>query len=171
MISHLVPTHYHAVRVLGASVYGAPQIIMSDAAAAMIEERGQKDWTREFGGFPRLFVGHEEIPGLTCSTMTFSDRMTAWLGRRRVDIFHPGRAHRTGDAVVWVPDQDAIFTDDIAEYHSACYCGDGHFDDWEETLEQIAAFQPRAIAPGRGDALIGPIECRRFGARGELHNL
>ena len=27
-ISHLVLTHYHAVRVLGASAYGAPEIIM-----------------------------------------------------------------------------------------------------------------------------------------------
>ncbi|MGG7568540.1 MBL fold metallo-hydrolase, partial [Rhodovulum sp. DZ06] len=41
-ISHLVLTHYHAVRVLGASAYGAREIIMSDAAAAMVEERGQE---------------------------------------------------------------------------------------------------------------------------------
>lgn len=29
-ITHLVLTHYHAVRVLGASAYGAPTVIMSD---------------------------------------------------------------------------------------------------------------------------------------------
>ena len=28
-ISHVVLTHYHAVRVLGASAFGAPQIILS----------------------------------------------------------------------------------------------------------------------------------------------
>ncbi|HCT34124.1 MAG TPA: MBL fold metallo-hydrolase, partial [Sulfitobacter sp.] len=39
-ISHVVLTHYHAVRVLGASAYGAQQIIMSDVARAMVEERG-----------------------------------------------------------------------------------------------------------------------------------
>ncbi len=61
-ISHVVLTHYHAVRVLGASAYGAREIIMSDAAAAMVEERGQEDWDSEFGRFPRLFQGHEEIP-------------------------------------------------------------------------------------------------------------
>jgi len=32
-ISHLVLTHYHAVRVLGASAFGAEQIIMGDAPA------------------------------------------------------------------------------------------------------------------------------------------
>ncbi|MEX2519081.1 MAG: MBL fold metallo-hydrolase, partial [Paracoccaceae bacterium] len=38
-ISHVVLTHYHAVRVLGASAYGAEQIIMSDVARAMVAER------------------------------------------------------------------------------------------------------------------------------------
>jgi len=155
-ISHLVLTHYHAVRVLGASAYGAGQIIMSDTARSMVVERGQEDWDSEFARFPRLFEGHEEIPGLTWPTTTFSESMTVWLGNRRVDIFVPGRAHTAGDAAIWVPDEEVMFTGDIVEYHSACYCGDGHFADWGDTLNVIAGFRPRAIAPGRGDALIGP---------------
>lgn len=154
-ITHLVLTHYHAVRVLGASAYGAREVIMSDAARAMVVERGQEDWDSEFGRFPRLFQGHEEIPGLTWPTTTFSDAMTVYLGKRRVDIMHLGRAHTAGDAVVWVPDAEVMFTGDIVEYHSACYCGDGHFADWGQTLENIASFDPVAIAPGRGDALVG----------------
>lgn len=154
-ISHVVLTHYHAVRVLGASAYGAREIIMSDVAAAMVEERGQEDWDSEFGRFPRLFQGHEEIPGLTRPTTTFSEAMTVYLGKRRIDIMKLGRAHTAGDAVIWVPDQEVMFTGDIVEYHSACYCGDGHFNDWAETLANIAAFEPKAIAPGRGDALVG----------------
>ena len=154
-ISHLVLTHYHAVRVLGASAYGAREIIMSDVAAAMVEERGQEDWDSEFGRFPRLFQGHEEIPGLTRPTTTFTEGMTVYLGKRRVDIMKLGRAHTAGDAVIWVPDQEVMFTGDIVEYHSACYCGDGHFADWGETLANIASFEPKSIAPGRGDALVG----------------
>ncbi len=44
-ISHVVLTHYHAVRVLGASAFGASQIIMSDVARSMVVERGQEDGT------------------------------------------------------------------------------------------------------------------------------
>ena len=154
-ISHLVMTHYHAVRVLGASAYGAPTVIMGEKARAMVVERGQEDWDSEFGRFPRLFQGHEEIPGLTWPTETFSDRMTVYLGKRRVDLMHLGRAHTAGDIVAYVPDQNVMFTGDIVEYHSACYCGDGHFADWPQTLEAIRAFDLDAIAPGRGDALIG----------------
>ena len=154
-ISHLVMTHYHAVRVLGASAYGAPTVIMGEKARAMVVERGREDWDSEFGRFPRLFQGHEEIPGLTWPTETFSDRMTVYLGKRRVDLMHLGRAHTAGDIVAYVPDQNVMFTGDIVEYHSACYCGDGHFADWPDTLEEIRAFNLDAIAPGRGDALVG----------------
>ena len=154
-ISHLALTHYHAVRVLGASAYGAEQVIMSEKARAMVVERGQDDWDSEFGRFPRLFEGHESIPGLTWPTTTFSRRMTVYLGQRRVELMQVGRAHTAGDIVVWVPDARVMFTGDIVEYHSACYCGDGHFGDWGATLDAVASFQPGAIAPGRGDALVG----------------
>jgi len=154
-ISHVVLTHYHAVRVLGASAFGADQIIMSDTARAMVVERGQEDWDSEFQRFPRLFEGHESIPGLTYPTTTFSDQMTVYLGARRVDIKHIGRAHTAGDAIIHVPDQNVMFTGDIVEDHSACYCGDGHFADWGGTLDRIKAYDVDAIAPGRGDALVG----------------
>jgi glyoxylase-like metal-dependent hydrolase (beta-lactamase superfamily II) len=154
-ITHLALTHYHAVRVLGASAFEAEQVIMSEKARAMMVERGQEDWDSEFGRFPRLFEGHESIPGLTWPTTTFSGRMTVYLGRRRVELIQVGRAHTAGDIVIWVPDERVMFTGDIVEYHSACYCGDGHFGDWGATLDAVAAFQPGAIAPGRGDALVG----------------
>ena len=154
-ITHLALTHYHAVRVLGASAYGADQIVMSDTARAMVAERGQEDWDSEFQRFPRLFEGHESIPGLTWPTTTFSDAMTVYLGNRRVDLMHLGRAHTAGDIVIHVPDANVMFTGDIVEYHSACYCGDGHFSDWGDTLDAIKWFDVDAIAPGRGDALVG----------------
>ena len=154
-ISHVVLTHYHAVRVLGASAFNANQIIMSDMACAMVVERGQEDWDSEFQRFPRLFEGHESIPGLTWPTTTFDGSMSVYLGNRRVDLMHLGRAHTAGDIVINVPDQNVMFTGDIVEYHSACYCGDGHFADWGDTLNNIKAFEVDAIAPGRGDALVG----------------
>jgi glyoxylase-like metal-dependent hydrolase (beta-lactamase superfamily II) len=154
-IKYVVLTHYHAVRVLGASAYGASEIVMSDVARAMVVERGQEDWDSEFGRFPRLFQGHESIPGLTWPTLTFSESATFHLGKRRVDLMFLGRAHTAGDIVAYVPDANVMFTGDIVEYHSACYCGDGHFADWPDTLETIRSFDLDAIAPGRGDALVG----------------
>ncbi len=102
-IKYVVLSHYHAVRVLGASGYGAEQIIASQKCRAMIHERGQEDWDSEFERFPRLFQAAETIPGLTWPTMTFERQMTLYLGRRRVDLMHLGRAHTAGDIVAHVP--------------------------------------------------------------------
>lgn len=154
-IKYVVLSHYHAVRVLGASAFEASEIIASQMCHAMIHERGQEDWDSEFGRFPRLFQGHESIPGLTWPSMTFKDRMTVDLGKRRVDLMSVGRAHTAGDIVANVPDANVMLTGDIVEYHSACYCGDAHFNDWPGTLEAIRRFRPDAIAPGRGAALVG----------------
>jgi len=158
-ISHLVLTHYHAVRVLGAAAYHAPAIVMSEKARSMVAERGAEDRESEFMRFPRLFAGYDSIdkvPPLTWPTVTFNDRMSIFLGKRRVDLMFLGRAHTAGDIVAYVPDENVMFTGDIVEYRSACYCGDGHFHDWPSTLERIRDWQVDAIAPGRGDALVGP---------------
>lgn len=159
-VKYVVLSHYHAVRVLGASAYGAEQIIASDICRAMIHERGQEDWDSEYGRFPRLFEAAESIPGLTWPTQTFSKSMTVYLGRRRVDLMHLGRAHTAGDIAAWVPDAGVMFSGDQVEHRSACYCGDGHFHDWPETLDKISGFSPRALAPGRGDALTTPDQVR-----------
>jgi glyoxylase-like metal-dependent hydrolase (beta-lactamase superfamily II) len=156
-IKYVVLSHYHAVRVLGASAYGASEVIMSEKARAMVAERGKEDWDSEFQRFPRLFQEHESIPGLTWPTLTFNQNATFYLGRRRVDLRFLGRAHTAGDIVAYVPDANVMFTGDIVEYHSACYCGDAHFTDWPATLEAIRTFDVDAIAPGRGDALVGKV--------------
>ena len=152
-ISHLVLSHYHAVRVLGASEYKANNIIMSSKARSMVLERGKEDWDSEFDRFPRLFKGHHEIPGLTWPTTTFENKMSVFLGKRRIDLYFLGRAHTAGDIVIHVPDSNVLFTGDIVEYKSACYCGDAHLQDWPATLKDIAKFQAVSLVPGRGDAL------------------
>lgn len=153
-IKYVVLSHYHAVRVLGASAYKPQQIIASDATRGLIVERGQEDWDSELGRFPRLFRSSDSIPGLTWPTLTFPKRMTVWLGKRRVELMHLGRGHTAGDLVAWVPDAKVMFSGDLVEYHSACYCGDAYLQDWPTTLDAIEGLGVRALVPGRGDALL-----------------
>ena len=155
-ITHVLLSHYHAVRVLGASAYtNAKAIIASDATRALIVERGEQDMASEIGRFPRLFRGKETIPGLTWPTLTFDGEISIWLGKREVRISRPGRGHTAGDTIAWVPDAGVMFSGDLVEYKSACYCGDAHLRDWPETLQRLAAYDPVALVPGRGDALVG----------------
>ena len=159
-IKYVVLSHYHAVRVLGASAYGAQGIVASDETYRLIQERGQQDWDSEYGRFPRLFRDAESIPGLTWPTLTFDTAMTVFLGKRRVDIMAIGAGHTSGDIVAFVPDAQVMFSGDLVEYHSACYCGDAHLREWPQTLDTIREFDPRALVPGRGDALVGQATVR-----------
>jgi glyoxylase-like metal-dependent hydrolase (beta-lactamase superfamily II) len=62
-IKYVVLSHYHAVRVLGASAYQAGEhIIASEDTLDLIKERGEQDKASEIGRFPRLFRNVESVP-------------------------------------------------------------------------------------------------------------
>ena len=155
-IKYVVLTHYHAVRVLGASAYQPQQVLASQDTYDLIVERGEADKASEIGRFPRLFRNVETVPaGLTWPTMTFSGKMTLWLGKLEVQLLQLGRGHTKGDTVVWLPQDRVLLSGDLVEFDATPYAGDAYFKDWPQTLENVAALKPLALVPGRGPALVG----------------
>ena len=159
-IRYVVLTHYHAVRVLGASAYGAEHIIASEDTRELIVERGEADMKSEIERFPRLFQAVESVPGLTWPTLTFRGEMTLWLGTLEVKLMQLGRGHTKGDTVVWLPSERIMLSGDLVEYGATPYAGDAYFEDWPKTLDAIAALEPRKLVPGRGAALMTPDQVR-----------
>ena len=155
-IKYVVLTHYHAVRVLGASAYEPQQILASQDTYDLIVERGEQDKASEIGRFPRLFSNVETVPpGMTWPTMTFVGKMTLWLGKLEVQLLQLGRGHTKGDTVVWLPQERTLLSGDLVEFDATPYAGDAYFKDWPKTLENVAALKPLALVPGRGPALKG----------------
>ncbi|WP_343670972.1 MBL fold metallo-hydrolase [Paraburkholderia heleia] len=163
-IKYVVLSHYHAVRVLGASAYfkeGAQQIIASRGTYEMIVERGEADMRSEIERFPRLFAGVETVPGLTWPTLVFEKEITLFLGKLEVKIAHLGSGHTKGDTVVWLPQQKVLFSGDLVEYDAACYCGDAQLAEWPATLEALRSLGAEKLVPGRGPALLDPAEVNK----------
>ena len=160
-IRYVLLTHYHAVRVLGASAYKADHIIASQDTRDLIVERGAQDMKSEIERFPRLFRSVESVPGLTWPTLTFKGEMTLWLGKLEVKIMQLGRGHTKGDTVVWLPQQRVLFSGDLVEFGATPYAGDAYFQDWPQTLQAIAALKPAKLLPGRGAALTTPEQVQR----------
>ena len=155
-IKYVVLTHYHAVRVLGASGFNPQQIIASQDTYDLIVERGEQDKASEIGRFPRLFRDVESVPpGLTWPTITFSGKLTLWLGKLEVQLLQLGRGHTKGDTVVWLPQDRVLLSGDLVEFDATPYAGDAYFKDWPQTLKNVAALKPAALVPGRGPALLG----------------
>jgi glyoxylase-like metal-dependent hydrolase (beta-lactamase superfamily II) len=155
-IRYVVLSHYHAVRVLGASAYKPEQIIASRDTFDLIVERGAQDMKSEIERFPRLFQAVESVPGLTWPTLVFERRLTLWLGKLEVEIMQLGRGHTKGDTVVWLPEEKIMFSGDLVEYGATPYTGDAYLTDWPVTLDAIAALEPTKLVPGRGASLQTP---------------
>lgn len=152
-IKYLILTHYHAVRVLGASAFEAEEIIASETTRDLIEERGMQDWASEFGRMPRLFKEPEGIPGLTRPTVTFKDSHAIELGgdRGRLDLQFCGRGHTAGDIVVWHDKTKTLFAGDLVEAEAALYTGDAFHFDWStKTLDAVKAYRAENLIGGRG---------------------
>ena len=164
-IKYVLLTHYHAVRVLGASAYvaeGATEVIASRGTYELIVERGAEDMQSEMERFPRLFRGSESVPGLTWPTLVVGDgqpgrqgSLTVDLGGVKVEIWHPGQGHTRGDTIAWVEEEKVLFSGDLVEYEAGVYTGDAQLEEWPATLEALRALQAEAIVPGRGEAMKG----------------
>ncbi len=164
-IKYVLLTHYHAVRVLGASAYvaeGATEIIASRGTYELIVERGAEDMQSEMERFPRLFRGADSVPGLTWPTLVVGDgkpgrqgSLEVDLGGVKVQIWHPGPGHTRGDTIAWVEEEKVLFSGDLVEYEAGVYTGDAQLEEWPATLEALRALKAEYIVPGRGEAMKG----------------
>jgi len=95
-ISHIILTHSDGDHVNGLSGFpGNPDIIAHANTAKHIEKANES--------------GREKVP---LPNETFSDRMSIYSGKLRIDLIYLGPAHTDGDIVIYVPeDQVAILGD------------------------------------------------------------
>ncbi|MGS5088915.1 MBL fold metallo-hydrolase [Hydrogenophaga sp. A37] len=167
-IKYVLLTHYHAVRVLGASAYfieGATEIIASQGTLELIQERGAQDMQSEMERFPRLFRGADSVPGLTWPTMVIGGgdpvkgevpgKLSINLGGVVVQIWSPGHGHTRGDTIAWVEEEKVLFSGDLVEYEAGVYTGDAQLEEWPATLEALRSLNAEFIVPGRGEAMKG----------------
>jgi glyoxylase-like metal-dependent hydrolase (beta-lactamase superfamily II) len=157
-VRYLVLSHYHAVRVLGASAFGAGAIVAHEMTRKLVAERGMQDWESELARMPRLFRSPESIPGLTWPTVTFSDRLTIDLGGDRGELVLRwcGRGHTAGDIVAWLPRRRVLFAGDLVEAQAALYTGDAFHTDWSSgTLDAVRSLGAEVLVGGRGAVAFG----------------
>jgi len=173
-IKYVLLTHYHAVRVLGASAYlaeGATEVIASQGTLELIQERGAQDMQSEMERFPRLFRGADSVPGLTWPTLVIGGgdatkgevpgKLSIDLGGVTVQIWSPGHGHTRGDTIAWVEAEKVLFSGDLVEYEAGVYTGDAQLEEWPATLEALRELQAEFLVPGRGEALKGKADVNK----------
>ncbi|KCV82566.1 beta-lactamase domain-containing protein [Actibacterium atlanticum] len=124
-------------------------VIASNAAVADHKDRGSMQLTMLDNLIGDGLAGTEPA----YADITFDETYTLKLGELEFEIIHPGQAHTPGDAFVWLPARDTVFTGDIVYVERIL--GNGSQSDaksWIEAFEAMAAYNPTHVVPGHGAA-------------------
>jgi len=125
-------------KIAAAEAASAPQPDLARLKARVEEDRFFLDQKRQV---------HHAFPNLT-----FDNRLSVYLGDRRIEIVHYDRAVTPGDAFLYLPDEKILITGDLlvnpVSYALSCYP-----TGWLRTLEQIDALDATVIVPGHGEPL------------------
>lgn len=109
-------------------------------------------------------IGHENLkknletyqakPLPASPNETYSGREhTVRLGGAEVRLYHFGRAHTSGDSVVYFPDLKVVAVSDVVTEGNgplADYAGGGSFVEWQKVLDDILKLDFDTAIPGNG---------------------
>jgi cyclase len=103
--------------------------------------------------------------------VTFSQHTSVYLGAAEAQVYHFGRGHTDGDAVVYFPDLRAIHTGDLFIWGDRLdgstlspfidYANGGSAAEWSATLDGVLALDFDTAIPGHGP-ILGKAEVRTF---------
>jgi len=141
----VVNTHYHRDHQGGNTVVGPLAVVIST------------HWTRE----RTLSVMQSSPDSFRPVDVTFQDRLTIHLDPYSAEIYFPGKAHTSGDALVYFPQQRAIAMGDLFLNRCSPAMDVGSAENWIRALDQVLAKPLEAVVPGHFE-LSTKVDLQRF---------
>jgi len=133
-VEYIVNTHYHPDHQGGNIVVGPNATVIST------------DFTRE--RTLALMKAPDGALRFKPADLSFSKQITVHVGGYPVEIFFPGKAHTSGDALVYFPDQKAIAMGDLFLNRSCPAMDEGSVENWIHALDQVLALPIEKAVPG-----------------------
>ena len=134
-VKYIVNTHYHPDHQGGNRTVGPDAIVISTDFT--------RDRTLAIAQSPSMKTFHFQPADLT-----FQHKITIHLSSHPVEIFFPGKAHTSGDALVYFPDQQAIAMGDLFLNRSCPAMDDGSAENWIHALDQVLQLPIESAVPG-----------------------
>jgi glyoxylase-like metal-dependent hydrolase (beta-lactamase superfamily II) len=150
----VINTHVHFDHTFGNLAFDDAQIHAHESAAAGLAAHAERirGLCREEDPLDPLNRAVIETP-LRHPDTTFASVAALDLGDRYIEMFHPGRGHTDGDAVIRVPDLDVVFMGDLVEQSARPSYGPDSFPlEWPATLELAVGVvgSDTTVVPGHG---------------------
>ena len=159
-IRWVVDTHSHWDHAWGNEEFPDATIIGHDNARAEMLDVDLVEWWREraaTSGMP--WSDEAKTVQVTPPSLTFDESMRLFLGNRELHLRWFGRAHTSGDIFVHLPEENLLFTGDVAQDGGVPFIQDGYVRDWVGTDGRLLELEPERFVSGHGpigsfDALI-----------------
>ena len=82
--------------------------------------------------------------------LTFSDRLTLYLGGKEIQILFLGRGHTRSDTIVFLPDERIVYMGETFYFNEFPYISRGYSADWMRTIEAAEKLEADIFIPGHG---------------------
>jgi glyoxylase-like metal-dependent hydrolase (beta-lactamase superfamily II) len=154
-VQYIVNTHYHPDHQGGNSTVGPSAVVIST------------EWTRER---TLAVIKSASADGslFRPANVTFQQKLMIHLDPYSAEVYFPGKAHTSGDALVYFPQQGAIAMGDLFLNRSSPAMDDGSADSWIKALDEVLTKPLEAVVPGHFE-LATRVELQSF--RDYLHDL
>ena len=132
-VRYIINTHHHGDHS------GGNQALFEGSAVGLAHENARENLVRN------------SQPG--APPITFSEEAAIHLGEQRVQAFHFGRGHTSGDTIVYFPQLGVIHTGDLFVRGAPFidYDNGGSAIEWDDTLNGALQLEFDTIIPGHGD--------------------
>src|SRR6185437_7090391 len=124
----VVITHEHPDHIVGLTQFSTEiEIVSQETTRAQMVKMGTPPTPAYWATNP-AWGRAGDVNKVILPTVTFSDRLTLYYGDTQVEVFWPGRAHTSGDALILVPREKILFMGDVAFFGVTPLNGSGFIE-------------------------------------------
>jgi cyclase len=147
----VVITHEHPDHIVGLTQFPANiEIVAQEETRNQMVKMGTPATPAYWKTNPAWGTA-EDVNRIILPTVTFREDMAVYYGPTRVDFHWPGRAHTSGDALVYIRSERVLFMGDIGFFGVTPLNGSGFIQDWIKVCDGVMQDpQVEIIVPGHG---------------------
>ena len=161
-ISTLVNTHANGDHTYGNSLITSAQIIASEASMHEMQTEDSPEYIAaimkqteamgDLGIYLKEIFGAFNFDEITprLPDKTFTNEHVIDVGDKKVHLIEVGPAHTSGDVIVYVPTDKAVYTGDILFVDGTPVMWAGPVGNWLKACDRILAMDVETIIPGHG---------------------
>ena len=150
-IQYVVDTHSHWDHSWGNEEFPDSTIIgHANCRTEMVDLEARKWWMNRVVSANDPWSEEAKTVTVTPPDLTFDTQMSLHFGGRQLDLVYFGRAHTSGDIFIHLPDDNLVFTGDVAQDGGVPFMLDGYAKDWVDTDSRLAELPVERFVAGHG---------------------